>query len=212
MVVLGSGLYIKPDEPTPPREEVMLEGVQRAVLELKDALNSLPPPEVHVSAPDLSEIVSAVLSLRPSAGPEEIAASVARAIHIPLPDSPFPAETMARLADLLEKLEFRLQGSGGGGGGGPSNDGIHSRLDTLNANVSSSSSRVTRAIKFEPSAGEEVRRDETTTDDYHGLAADGTAEGTAAWDVVRFYKTSGKIVRVRFRSGISWTDRATGWS
>ena len=69
-------------------------------------------------------------------------------------------------------------------------------------------SRFKRCLKFEPSAGEEVRREETLTDDYHGLATDGTSTATASWDVVRFYKTAGLIVRVRFVSGIAWDDRA----
>lgn len=65
-----------------------------------------------------------------------------------------------------------------------------------------------RILKFEPLVGEEIRRDETTTDDYHGVNTDGTATSATTWRVVRFYKTNGLIVRVRYKTGISWDNRA----
>lgn len=68
-----------------------------------------------------------------------------------------------------------------------------------------------RLLKFEPVAGEEIRRDETLTDDYHGAAPDGTATSVASWKVCRFYKTLGKIVRVRYRTDVVWDDRTVGW-
>lgn len=70
-----------------------------------------------------------------------------------------------------------------------------------------------KLLKLEPKAGEEIRRDETNTDDYHGAAPDGTATSAAAWKVCRIYKTvgQGSIVRVRYRTGVVWDDRAAGW-
>lgn len=70
-----------------------------------------------------------------------------------------------------------------------------------------------RCLKFEPVVGEEIRRDETVTDDYHGIAADGTATNATSWSVVRFYKdVTGKITRVRYRSGVAWDSRTVGWA
>lgn len=72
-------------------------------------------------------------------------------------------------------------------------------------------SRFARLLTFTPEDGEELRRDETSTDDYHGAAVDGSAESDVVWDVVRFYKTTGLITRVRFREGIRWDQRTAGW-
>jgi hypothetical protein len=69
-----------------------------------------------------------------------------------------------------------------------------------------------RLLKFEPLPGEELRRDEGQSDDYHGAAADGTATSAAAWRVVRLYKAGGLITRVRYRTGVAWDARSTGWS
>lgn len=78
--------------------------------------------------------------------------------------------------------------------------------------LASQSSAFARLLKFEPSVGEELRADETTTDRYHGSAPDGTAEATATWNVTRFYKdASDNIVRVRFRTGVAWSSRTVGW-
>lgn len=67
-----------------------------------------------------------------------------------------------------------------------------------------------RLLKFEPLAGTELRAIETTTDRYHGMAVDGADPAATVWDVVRFYKTSGEIVRVRFLSDVSWNAASTG--
>lgn len=73
-------------------------------------------------------------------------------------------------------------------------------------------SRFANILKFEPAAGEEIRREETVTDDYHGAAPDGTATSAASWAVVRFYKdVSGNITRVRYRENVAWDARAAGW-
>lgn len=68
-----------------------------------------------------------------------------------------------------------------------------------------------RVLKFEPIPGEEIRRDEQTSDDYHGVAPDGSLITDAVWTVVRFYKTAGKITRVRYRTGVAWDSRTAGW-
>lgn len=78
--------------------------------------------------------------------------------------------------------------------------------------VDSDSSDFKRLLKFEPMAGEEIRRDEQTTDDYHGAAPDGTLTSAASWKVCRFYKdASNNITRVRYRTGVVWDNRTAGW-
>lgn len=70
----------------------------------------------------------------------------------------------------------------------------------------------TRVLKFEPVVGEEIRREETVTDDYHGVATDSDPTSSPTWKVVRFYKdASGNVVRVRYRTGVVWDNRTAGW-
>lgn len=66
-------------------------------------------------------------------------------------------------------------------------------------------------IKFEANTNEELRSDDISLGDlYHGRAVDGTATSVASWEVIRFYRTtSGLITRVRYKSGISWDNRAS---
>lgn len=48
---------------------------------------------------------------------------------------------------------------------------------------------------------------------YLGTATDGTSTAAVSWSVVRYYfDVSGSPQRARFRSGVAWDDRATGWS
>lgn len=91
------------------------------------------------------------------------------------------------------------------------NGALKATVDSA-GNLHISTNDFTRILKFEPRVGEEIRRDETTTDDYHGVAADGTLTSSATWSVVRFYKTAGLIVRVRYRTGVVWDSRTVGWT
>lgn len=62
-------------------------------------------------------------------------------------------------------------------------------------------------------AADEMRADETATDRYHGRATDGTLTSAASWEVVRFYKdASDTVIRTRYRTGVAWDNRATGWT
>lgn len=101
----------------------------------------------------------------------------------------------------------------------PVETGLVTQTDALTnaqlraAPVSVAEDRFTRVLKFKPIAGEELRRDETATDDYHGIAADGSLTSAAVWDVVRFYKdASGKTTRTRYRTGVVWNNRTAGWT
>jgi len=84
--------------------------------------------------------------------------------------------------------------------------GVSTKLDELDDQLA-----FLRVLKFEPLVGEEIRRDETLTDDYHGVAPDGSLTSAAVWSVARFYKTAGLITRVRYRTGVVWDNRAVGW-
>lgn len=92
---------------------------------------------------------------------------------------------------------------------------VRDYLDTVETKLQSigdQSSRFKRVLKAEPNAGEEMRIDTTLTDNYHGMATDATAETTASWDVVRFYKDAGgNITRIRYRTGVAWSARSSGW-
>lgn len=71
-----------------------------------------------------------------------------------------------------------------------------------------------RLLKYEPAAGHELRSDDLAGGDrFHGTAPDGTATSAPEWAVVRFYRDpAGAILRVRYRAGVAWNDRASGWS
>ena len=86
-------------------------------------------------------------------------------------------------------------------------------MSTINYQVfPSDKDAFTSLLKFEPVPGQEIRADETTTDRYHGRAEDGTATDSAVWEVVRFYKNAnGDIVRARYRTGVAWDSRTSGW-
>lgn len=83
---------------------------------------------------------------------------------------------------------------------------VETKLDALDDQLA-----FLRVLKFEPLVGEEIRRDETLTDDYHGVAPDGSLTSAAVWSVARFYKTAGLITRVRYRTGVVWDNRTAGW-
>lgn len=104
-------------------ERDYLQSIWVALVRLEEAFAALaitpPAPIVEVAPPDLSDIVSAVLSLNgtgPSA--EEIARAIAEVLRFPTPE---PDESLARVADALEKVSNQLKGLGGtsarGGGG-----------------------------------------------------------------------------------------------
>jgi len=73
--------------------------------------------------------------------------------------------------------------------------------------------RFASLLKYEAAPGEELRRDEQATDQYHGRAVDGTLTSAASWEVVRLYlDANGVVVRSRYRTGVVWDQRDQGWS
>lgn len=68
-------------------------------------------------------------------------------------------------------------------------------------------------INAQPSStSDEIRMDDVAGGDlYIGRNADGTATSTATWEVVRIYRTAtGQTTRMRYKTGISWDNRANG--
>lgn len=200
-------------EPEPEAADRLLEAVEG----LREALAMLPAPQVHVAAPDLGEIVQAVTSLRPGVTAEEIADAIAERLHIPEPE-PTDLSVLSDLAKTLERLEFRLKAPQQAfGSSGPSNiadnpDRLLGKVEVLNPSTAEDTrSRAERVLKAAPSAGEEVRLESTATDDYTGMATDAADTTAAVWDVIRAYKTGVNVTRIRFRSGIKWSERTAGW-
>lgn len=112
-----------PRPQAPSREAVLLEQLVVAVARLGELVAPPPAPEVHVAAPDLSEIVTAVNALKPNVGADEIAEAVARVLGPPTPPAAPDtalAEVLAGLKKALETLDFRMKGPAYGASG-PSN-------------------------------------------------------------------------------------------
>lgn len=64
---------------------------------------------------------------------------------------------------------------------------------------------------------EEVRYDipvdVANSDIYTGVAADGTLTSSASWTIIRtYFDANGNPTRERFRTGVAWDDRTSGWS
>lgn len=103
--------------------EMLLQSIWAALrrietnMALPPAPLELPTPQVHIGAPDLGEIVTAVTSLKPGPSAEEIAAAIAATLTTAPPNG---AEALEQVARALEKLDFRLKGEGGRAFGGGS--------------------------------------------------------------------------------------------
>ena len=107
-------------EPLPDPAEVLAERVASALADLKDALNTLPAPQVHVAAPELGAIVQAVTSLNGPATAEDIAEAIARTLHVPEPESNQPL--VDAIVTAFEKMDHRMKGMVPAfGASGPSN-------------------------------------------------------------------------------------------
>lgn len=60
---------------------------------------------------------------------------------------------------------------------------------------------------------EEERVDMGATDIYIGVNTDGTATSSATWKIIRVYLDgSGNPTRRRYRSGVAWDSRTSGWT
>lgn len=119
---------LRPPEPTPD----WLTDLRVLLMALGEQLASLPVPQVTIEPQDLSDVVTAVLSLRPGATADEIGKAVARELAPAPPTSggALSSDVVDRLAKTLEGIDWKLR-STQTFGGGPTNEGIERRLDTL---------------------------------------------------------------------------------
>lgn len=116
-VVLGSA-FTRPLPPPPDPNDDLLLKVLAAVEALRSTVVTLPTPQVTVTPQDLSDIVTAVQDLHGPAGAtaEQIATAVREALlGMPQP-APADMSVLGEVAKALEKLDFRMRGTGGVGG------------------------------------------------------------------------------------------------
>jgi hypothetical protein len=114
-VVLGSGWPLAPELP-PPDAVLDRDPVTAALLNLRELLETLLAREVapiRVEAPplDLSSLTAA-LQTYGAVDAGQIGAAVAAALPAPVPQD---TTALAELLKALEKLDFRMKGTGGGG-------------------------------------------------------------------------------------------------
>ena len=154
-------------------------------------------PTVEVAPPDLTDIVTAVLSLN-GTGPtaEDIARAIAESLHFP---SPEPDESLAKVASALEKVSNQLKGinsMGGGGGSVNLTPEASSALADLRHGVTDYEIRLDYAGRTD---GQPV---------YLGRAANGSASSLGAWNIEFLtYDVDGNIVRKQVLTG-AWDNRA----
>lgn len=187
---------VLPPDPTDERLLMLFD----AVVGLREALNDLPVPQVHVAAPDLGEIVTAVNGLRPGADPEDIGRAIARYLQ---PPSASPAPDLAVLDDLastLRKLEFRMNAPG------PAMAGPYS-VTVPGISQDSTLADVKRGITdFESRLDYDGRTDMQPV--YIGRADNGTATSSGSWTVEKVTYVSDRPTRKQVLSG-AWDDRAS---
>lgn len=186
-------------------DDLRQEQLLVALAALREALLELPPPVVHVDAPDLSAIVQAVTGLKPGADAQDIAAAVVAQIS-GQQDKQSLDVVLAKLVDKLEDLDFRMKGIGrqGGSGGG----------------ISDLTDRPLRqlGIVSTTEAANDVRFDwqavaSTSVPLYQGTATPGTASSAPSWRIEKYTYITGpageavpSVIQTAYGA---WDDRAS---
>lgn len=86
--------------------------------------------------------------------------------------------------------------------------------DTLGRLAVTDGSEFARLLNHRVENNEEIRLDmeATATDHYVGVAPDNTPEDQPLWRIIRIYLSVEKEQeRMRFRQGVRWDQRTTGW-
>lgn len=147
-VVLGSGWRTIAPE-LPPPDAVLERDPQTALLlEMRDLLEGLRAdllgiPQPAMAQTDLSGIVEALSVLRPNLSSTEIGQAVAAAVGpmIPAPEK-VDLTVLGEVSKALEKLDFRMRGTGGGGSLSPDiTNRADRQLGIVSVNMRSSSYR-----------------------------------------------------------------------
>lgn len=205
-------VYVEP----PPLDPgvVLAERIFLAVTDLKEALASLPTPQVHIAAPDLAEVTSAVIASIPQGvDPELIGLAVAKALKFPDPVVSDNSEIVAELREAFAKLDHSMRGNRPAfGASGPSNisDNAnrllgHVTVDSMPSPLSVTTATVDYDTRFE--------YDSTRRAVYIGKATQGTATATASWTINKFIYggVDGNPDRIETLTG-AWDNRASlGW-
>lgn len=195
-------IEVYPDEPVPPTiEDLRTEQLLVALANLQDALNHMPAPVVNVAEPDLTAIVNAVTALQGPATPEEIA----RAIREEIAPGPTPQidETLEKLTETLERLDFRMKGLSSGGGGG----GVGSRVQNVDGTaLDTRDAQLTMRYEWTEVAAESVPL-------YIGSALPGTETSAGSWRIEKYTYTTGPVGNavpsvVQSATG-AWDNRAS---
>lgn len=157
---------------------------------------SLPAPVVNVDPPDLGDIVTAVTGLKPGPSAEEIARAIAEILRFPTPE---PDESLARVADSLEKVSNQLRGMSSpvvGGGSVNLTPEATAALADLKHGVSDYEARLDYVDRTD---GQPV---------YIGRAANQTDPATPTWTIeFMTYDGDGNVIRKQVLTG-AWDNRA----
>lgn len=207
-LVLGSAFtprVIEAVEEThvPTVESLQSEMLLAALARLHDALAQMPAPVVHVSEPDLTDIVQAVTQLNGPATAGEIAAAIKA--ELAGGEQPAIEPVLVKLTEALERLDFRLKGIGSMGGGG---GGITSRIQNEpNTALDTQLAALDTRYEWQQAGTSSVPL-------YVGTAKPGTATSVAGWRIDRYTYGTGPAgdnvpLLVQSVTDGAWDSRAT---
>lgn len=220
-VRLGGAFQPTAPPPPPPETERTLNAILAALNDLHTATAAQPAPQVTVEQQEfpVERIIEAVNSLRPGAGPDDIAAEILRLM--PQPDTSPTQELSATLAVLTKKLEtldFRMQGGPAFGSSGPSNIASDPAREmglvtVKNTGVVADIKTVLENIRDGGTSAESRLDYDTRTDGnpvYVGSATNGTATSAAAWSILKLtYDSSARLTRKQVLANQVWDNRAS---
>lgn len=225
MTILGEGWYSPPPVEVEVESDLTVESLQyeqlmATVNALREALLTMPAPQVTVDAPDLAEIVNAVNGLRPSATADEIGEAIVARLSGDERGNIEPV--LIKLTKALETLDFRLKGIGnvgGGGGSAPGSTDVSDRSErqlgrvtaTVQNSLTLSRTLTERMFARSPLEGFSLWLD-TADPTYIYLAEAPTADGAATPSAqgIRVTKDAAgnPLGKVQQASGFAWNSRA----
>lgn len=180
---------------------ILLGRVIDAIADLSARLNE--PAQVTVPPVDLSEIVMAVSSLRPSAMPEELAAAIAAQLAPRNEDA--LALTLEKISSSLEQIEWASRAPNAVVGGGVMNLPPH--MVSNNALMVTDPDVKRGITDFESRLDYAGRTDDQPV--YVGRASSGTATSSGVWVVEKVtYDGSDRPTRKQVLTG-AWDNRAS---
>lgn len=181
-------------------DDLRYEHLMATVDALRTALIEMPAPVVNVSEPDLSAVVNAVNGLRPGATAEEIGEAIVT--RLGGVERPQVDETLAKLTEALERLDFRLKGIGSSSGGG----GVSEIRNAPSTSLDTRDAQLEMQYEWTLSGSESVPL-------YIGSASPGTTTAQAAWRIEKYTYIAGPAgdavpSLVQTATG-AWADRAS---